>query len=416
MSDPTNLIYNGDFSQGTDSWTGGSNLSVSNGVLTVTGNLSQNIYIPVATNRRYRLTYDLKVTNTSGTDTFYIALYPYDNMHTLIGSFTTNKFSNTDTTLAAALNSGATTVSLTSSANWPTNNRYQKIGICDKRAWGYNRAINVYNYTSISSNTITLTTAYTGSTIASGTKVAAFADTDVYYYPHRIYTSSFPTEWTTYSVEFNGGNNIRYSCQYIKFGTLGYSHTYQMRNIRLECISDSQFCPKEAPNVNITKQSEVFANRFDEVGMKIRYVRDTIHGSTANTGNHWCEVKIINDVGENLAWGHTFNNGSTTSTNGACHDGIVNSSYTSGTNSNATITFDLGYVENIEKLQIWHYYPDGRTYYNNVTEVSVDGTNWIPVYQGEKPETSAGNTIYLYPHQAQIYKAGIIKAKDFYEI
>ena len=253
MSDPTNLIYNGDFSQGTDSWTGGSNLSVSNGVLTVTGNLSQNIYIPVATNRRYRLTYDLKVTNTSRTDTFYIALYPYDNMHTLIGSFTTNKFSNTDTTLAAALNSGATTVSLTSSANWPTNNRYQKIGICDKRAWGYNRAINVYNYTSISSNTITLTTAYTGSTIASGTKVAAFADTDVYYYPHRIYTSSFPTEWTTYSVEFNGGNNIRYSCQYIKFGTLGYSHTYQMRNIRLECISDSQFCPKETPNVNVNK-------------------------------------------------------------------------------------------------------------------------------------------------------------------
>ena len=413
MSDPTNLIYNGDFSQGTDSWTGGSNLSVSNGVLTVTGDLHQDIYIPTATNRRYRLTYDLKVTNNDGSHYFYIALWPYDNMRTFIPVDCVNTYANTKTTLASALSSGATSVSLTSGANWQASKR---LGICNKLGWDYNRAVSTLGYSTVSGNTITLSSAYTGSTIAAGTKVISCAYGGTYCYPHYLNNSQLPTDWTTYSVEFNGGNNVRYSCQYFRFCTLGYSHTYQMRNIRLECISDSQFCPKETPNVNITKQSEVFANRFDEVGMKIRYVRDTIHGSTANTGNHWCEVKIINDIGENLAWGHTFNNGSTTSTNGACHDGIVNSSYTSGTNSNATITFDLGYVENIEKLQIWHYYPDGRTYYNNVTEVSVDGTNWIPVYQGEKPETSAGNTIYLYPHQAQIYKAGIIKAKDFYEI
>lgn len=411
MSDPTNLIYNGDFSQGTDSWTGGSNLSVSNGVLTVTGDLHQDIYIPTATNRRYRLTYDLKVTNNDGSHTFYIALYPYDNMRTLIPMPTVNKQANTDTTLAAALNSGATIVSLTSSANWVAN---KKLGICNKTAWGYNRATNTYNYTTISGNTLTLSGAYGGANLAAGTKVASFVDSDTYYYPHRIYSSSLPTDWTTYSVEFNGGNNIRYSCQYIRFCTVGYSHTYQMRNIRLECISDSQFCPKETPNVNITKQSEVFANRFDEVGMKIRYVRDSIHGSTANGANHWCEVKIFNDVGENLAWGHTFTENGT-HTDGKCVDGIVDNSYYDAS-TRTTITFDLGYVENIEKIQIWHYYPDGRTYYNNVTEVSVDGTNWIPVYSGEKPETSAGNTIYLYPHQAQIYKAGIIKAKEFYEI
>jgi len=38
MSDVTNLIYNGDFSKGTDSWSG-SGVTVSNGVLTVTGDL-----------------------------------------------------------------------------------------------------------------------------------------------------------------------------------------------------------------------------------------------------------------------------------------------------------------------------------------------------------------------------------------
>lgn len=413
MSDPTNLIYNGDFSQGIDSWTGGSNLSVSNGVLTVTGDLHQDIYIPVATNKRYRLTYDLKVTNKE-THPFYIALWPYDNMRTFIPVNTIYKQNNTNTTLAAALNPGATTVSLTSATNWEKTNQYQKFGICDKLAWGYDRATYICSYTSVSGNTLTLSGTYSGTAKAAGTKVGGFLDGSTYYYPHIISNGTLPTEWTTYSMEFDGGNNIRYSCQYIRFCTLGYSHTYQMRNIRLECISDSQFCPKEAPNVNITKQSEVFANRFDEVGMKIRYVRDTIHGSTANGANHWCEVKIFNDVGENLAWGHTFTENGT-HTDGKCVDGIVDNSYYDAS-TRTTITFDLGYVENIEKLQIWHYYPDGRTYYNNVTEVSVDGTNWIPVYQGEKPETSAGNTIYLYPHQAQIYKAGIIKAKDFYEI
>ena len=75
----TNLIYNGDMSHGTECWSG-TNLTVENGVLTVTGSLVHNQFIPVASNRRYRLSYDMKCNSTSTqTSGLLTCLYPYDN-------------------------------------------------------------------------------------------------------------------------------------------------------------------------------------------------------------------------------------------------------------------------------------------------------------------------------------------------
>ena len=416
MSYSRNLIYNGDFSQGTDSWSG-TNISISNGEVTLKGDLSQDIYIPVASNRRYKLTYDLKVL-TKDSNSFYIALWPYDNMRQSINVSHANKaIASAQITLASALANGDTTVTLTSGTNWPTSRTYQRIGICNKLAWGYKRCTYSQPYQSISGNIITLKTAWNGGSWAAGTKVAEFEDGGTYFYPHYLGNAALPTNWTTYTAEFNGGDSIRNTCQYIRFTTLGYTHTYQMRNIKLECISDEQYCPYEKSDISITKQGEIFANRFNEVGTKIRYVRDTTSGSTANTANHWCEFKVINSVGENIVWGRDVKNESgTIYSNPKCTDGIVDSGYTDLGSGTHSIIFDLGYTDNIEKIQIWHYYPDSRTYYNNITEVSADGTNWYTVYSGEKPETSAGNTIYLNPHQVQFFKAGTISAKNIYEI
>ena len=108
----TNLIYNGNFSHGTDSWSG-SNITASNGVLTLTGSLSQNIayLVPVANNRRYRLTYDLKVNTNDGSHYFYIALVPFDSNKQYINIAHTNKaIATAETTLASALANGNTTV------------------------------------------------------------------------------------------------------------------------------------------------------------------------------------------------------------------------------------------------------------------------------------------------------------------
>ena len=420
----TNLIYNGDFSHGTDSWSG-SGISASGGVLTVTGGLSQNIkyLIPVATGKRYRLTYDLKINTNDGSHYFYIALQTYDNNKQHIGVHLTNKaISTAETTLASALANGDTTVTLTSGANWPNSRTYQRIGICNKLAWGYKRATYSQSYQSISNNVITLKSAWAGGSWPVGTKVAEFEDGGTYFYPHSISNANLPSDWKTYTVEFDGGNAMRYGCQYFLFTTLGYSHNYSMRNIKIECISDTQETDWEKYDSDIKKTGIIEANHFNEVGAKIRYVKDWISGNTVNTANHWNEFKIINSVGENIAWGKDIKYGSGTSqtgtlTNTVATDGIIDSQWVGGSSgNNAWAMIDLGYIEDIHKIHIWHYYPDGRTYYNNKVEVSTDGTNWWTVYTGQKPETAAGNEIIVTNSQAQIYYNGEFKANQFYEI
>lgn len=420
-----NLIYNGDFSHGTDSWSG-SGITASNGVVTLTGDLVQNnlnYLIPVSSNRRYKLTFDLKV-NTKTSSSFYIALRPYDNNKQSIGIHLTNKaISNAETTLAAQLKNGDTTVTLTSGTNWPTSRTYQRIGICNKLAWGYKRATYSQSYQSISENIITLKAAWVGGTWASGTKVAEFEDGSTYYYPWYTSSANLPTEWTTYTAEFNGGNSIRYSCQYFMFSTLGYSHNYSMRNIKIECISDEQQSNWEIYNdYQINKQGKIQANIFDETCPKIRYIKDWISGNTVNTSNHWNQFRVFNKVGQNIAWGKDLKYGSGTSqtgtyVNSVATDGLINSSYISGSGGNNSWTMlDLGYLQEISKIHIWHYYPDSRTYYNNKTQVSVDGSNWYTVYAGQKLETIQGNQILLSNPLPMLMNNGVIKANQFYQI
>lgn len=163
---------------------------------------------------------------------------------------------------------------------------------------------------------------------------------------------------------------------------------------------------------NLSKQGVFTGSLFNEMGMRFRYLRDTINGSTANAGNHWNEIKIINDVGENIALAHSVKIGTTTYTNSVITDGVVNSSYLSG---GTNIVLDLGYVATVYQVIIWHYYSDGRTYHDNVTEVSLDGTNWIEIYRGEKPETSAGNVINLHPLYMSITDAGEVICNEIIE-
>lgn len=420
----TNLVYNGDMSHGADSWYssyGSGRTSASNGVLTVNGgDLYQDTkyLFPVANGRRYRLTFDLKI-NTKDSNAWYIALRIYDSNKQHIDIQSVNKVANTNTTLAAAVANGATTVKLTSSANWNSATSHHVLGICDQKAWGYNRLRlrAAYNTSAISNNTLVLNSAWSLGSFAAGTPVACFLSGSTYYYPLIIYNANLPTDWTSYSCEFNGGDSMRYSGKYVQFGTLGYGMNYSMRNIKIECISDTQEIDWEKYDSDIKKTGVIEANHFNEVGAKIRYVKDTTAGSTANTSNHWCEFKIINSVGENIAWGKDIKNESgTVYSNSYGTDGTVSSTYLDLGGGTHSAIIDLGYIEDVHKIHIWHYYPDGRTYYNNKVEVSVDGTNWWTVYTGQKPETAAGNEIIVTNSQAQIYYNGEFKANQFYEI
>lgn len=408
--DINNLIYNGDFTDGTNSWSG-SSLTLTNdpsgNYITLNGDLSQNIFIPVSSDRTYRLTFDLKVNSNCGSY-FYIALKPYDSSKNLIGITTTYIKSNTNTTLAEDLVSGDTTVTLTDATNWDSTYQYQRIGICDILAYGYNRNSKSYSYSSREENVLTLKSAYSGSTIPAGTKVANFRDGSTYYYPWSNNSSNLPTEWKTYSVTFTGGNSMRYSTKYFKFSTLGYTHNYSMRNIKIECISDTQLNENVKNILSVGKNGQIKAFGYNELGRNIRYIRDTTNGSTANTANHLCEIQAFNSVGENIAWNKKVNDAYTLVT-----DGSTKSSPYYSTSGEAIL--DLEFIERIEKIKIWHYWADGRTYYDNVVEVSTDGNNWTQVYSGEHPETSDGFEIILIPENFKVNKNGTIYSTELYE-
>ncbi len=60
------------------------------------------------------------------------------------------------------------------------------------------------------------------------------------------------------------------------------------------------------------------------------------------------------------------------------------------------VQVDLGAVYNLDKVSVWHYFNDGRTYHNTKTQVSADGRNWTTIFDsavsGEYAETAGGKT------------------------
>jgi RHS repeat-associated protein len=60
------------------------------------------------------------------------------------------------------------------------------------------------------------------------------------------------------------------------------------------------------------------------------------------------------------------------------------------------LQIDLGAKYRVDKIKVWHYANDGRTYHNTKTQVSADGTTWTTVFDsataGEYKETAAVRT------------------------
>jgi general secretion pathway protein G len=59
-----------------------------------------------------------------------------------------------------------------------------------------------------------------------------------------------------------------------------------------------------------------------------------------------------------------------------------------------SVTVDLGSLQNVSAVKVWHYYSDARSYNATKTEVSTDNTNWTAVFDsassGTYAETSSG--------------------------
>jgi hypothetical protein len=132
----------------------------------------------------------------------------------------------------------------------------------------------------------------------------------------------------------------------------------------------------------------------------VRYIRDWLSGSPVNGYNQWVEIKALNATGTNLALGSPV----TASSGGnpaLITDGVVTTSpyYSSGPGPQ-WVRVDLGAIRtDISSLTVWHYFGDGRTFHGSKTEISIDGVNWLPLFDavvsGEYTETVTGHAVPL---------------------
>lgn len=174
--------------------------------------------------------------------------------------------------------------------------------------------------------------------------------------------------------------------------------------------------------INNTKLTAEQAQLAADGYMRARYIRDWCGRNTTNDWGIWSEVKVFLKNGTNIAQGksvtgrrpqHATNVYSRVTDNNIEYYGHANSIVPDGETD--WVRIDLGQVYyDIDYIQIWHYYPDGRTFYGTKTEISTDDVNWTPVFDSAKSgtykETAAGNIISFRPNEvlAKVLKGAAV--------
>ena len=365
-----------------------------------------------------------------------------DNKGKKISGAGTFPINNTNTTLAQDLNNGDTTVYLTSAANWRVSKSF---GIIESAAYKDTRAlVDGYRVSAVdtTNNTITIP-AWNGGTYKAGSQVKEFDFSSENFYMFWN-ASNYPTNWTKYSEDFLA-NTSQYKellekSNFLKF--LWQSGQMKLADLRLENLSEPQARIPSEDEYNTSKSSvnqygQLNTGMLSEGFLPVRYIRDYVNGSTANNDAHWCEIQAYDRWGRNVAF----------ASDGEWNNGIYDSSFNGNTSRyglnklNTTtykpmhvitqgtpepgflvkpsglqsVTIDMGIIHYIDKIKVWHYYPDSRTYHNTKTEVSVDGVNWVTVFdsaiEGEYQETSAGHTI-TFDKLGTLYHASMKKGGE----
>lgn len=164
-------------------------------------------------------------------------------------------------------------------------------------------------------------------------------------------------------------------------------------------------------SIKFNNKGIALMSEIREVGLPIRYIRETMNGSNVNPDSHWVEIQAFNSNDKNVALGKSANSPLLTDGN------IETVPYYHGS---SFAQVDLGSVHTINYLKIWHYYGDARTYNDIATEVSADGVNWIRVFDsnidGECVETSKGNTIICKPQKMSIGIDGNLYVREVREM
>jgi hypothetical protein len=208
---------------------------------TVQGTVQSLTKIPVQ--RGAPITISAEIKGDPAVGNFYAGFISYDGDGSVIGHEHVAHRVGTETTLAAPLNPGDTTVTLTSAANWQnagaTHERsfgfwpggvYTESNGLQHPAYTYTRWVytNRYDASAISGNVITLSAPWAGAAFAAGTPVANTLSGGAYNYIAASNTP-LPADWTTYSgtadrLQFTtaqpGNNELRYGTQSVAFMVL----------------------------------------------------------------------------------------------------------------------------------------------------------------------------------------------------
>ena len=154
----------------------------------------------------------------------------------------------------------------------------------------------------------------------------------------------------------------------------------------------------------VTAINDTLNQKKDIYPSSIRYIRDWLNGNSADTGNHWAECRVMAN-NQNIANGliaaayDQNGNSLSASANINCYTDEETGEYVSLAAGSKYLQLDLGHARSdIDSIQIWHYYADGRSY-NHKLEVSSNGEDWFILYDslnaGSYPETAEGKLYYL---------------------
>ena len=129
--------------------------------------------------------------------------------------------------------------------------------------------------------------------------------------------------------------------------------------------------------------------------MQIRYIKDQLGGSIRDAGCYWVQIAAwdvdrSNNTLTNPLSNRCYNKSVTSTDSGGSGrtvaqivDGDTSTARYYGGAANGyvsllkpNVTIDLGALYDIEFIQVWHYYGDGRIFFNHKVDFSVNGTTW----------------------------------------
>ena len=151
----------------------------------------------------------------------------------------------------------------------------------------------------------------------------------------------------------------------------------------------------------ISKNSPTRNTNFNNV----RYVKNCIKGNSITVWNHWVEFQVIKD-GLNLALGKTPSGVKAIDTNRPLSwmtdgditlENYVDIDYDASvtTAKEACATIDIGSVQDIDEIAIWHFWNKDRVYYNQSIYVSSDNTNWTALINNRSDLKESVNGIRI---------------------